>query len=221
MASLISEEDFVTPFLPRRKAPDPPVTTVASAISTVSGSGANFFGTASGVFFPESLLAEPTQPSVLAASSGSQPKGGATAASHTPGDVSQPNLLPGFPPLMPPRCLGAVTRTTNNTVASERPRFSLGGTASGQTAFTSASTASSAPRFTSVTGPPSRRMAQWHSRACQWTVLADIKTVKPNLTREERSTCVIKDLGVPPTSLAAAALAALPALPGGTTVLVV
>ena len=59
-------------------------------------------------------------------------------------------------------------------------------------------------------------MAQWHSRACQWTVLADIKTVKPNFTREERSTCVIKDLGVPPTSLAAAALAALP---GGTTVL--
>ena len=50
-------------------------------------------------------------------------------------------------------------------------------------------------------------------------VLADIKTVKPNLTREERSTCVIKDLGVPPTSLAAAALATLPALSGGTTVL--
>ena len=38
----------------------------------------------------------------------------------------------------------------------------------------------------------------------KWTVLADIKTVKPNHTREERSAFVLKDLGVPPTSLAAA-----------------
>ena len=38
----------------------------------------------------------------------------------------------------------------------------------------------------------------------KWTVLADIKTVKPNHTREEKAAFVLKDLGVPPTSIAAA-----------------
>ena len=215
MASDISGGDFVTPSSPRTTAADPPVTTAASANSTVTGSGADFFGTASGGFSPVSLLEEATQlsVSVSAVSSASQPKGGATAASSIPGDVSQPNLLPGFPPMMPPRCLGAVTRTTNTTVASDRPRLSLGGATSSHTAFTSASVASSAATFASVIGPPRRHLAPPVAQpgmpvpthqGRKWTVLADIKTIKPNHTREERSAFVLKDLGVPPTSLAAA-----------------
>ena len=113
---------------------------------------------------------------------------------------------------MTPRCLGAVTRTNNTTVASDRPRPSLGGAASGNTAFTSVSAASAAT-FASVIGPPRRHLAAPVAQpgmpvpthqGRKWTVLADIKTVKPNHTREERSAFVLKDLGVPPTSLAAA-----------------
>ena len=67
--------------------------------------------------------------------------------------------------------------------------------------------------FASVTGPPCRRLAPPVAQlgmpvpthqGRKWTVLADIKTVKPNHTREERTTFVLKDLEVPPTSLAAA-----------------
>ena len=194
----------MTPSSPRTTAADPPVTTAASANSTFVGSGADFFGTASADASLGSFLGELSQPFLPAAPSASQPGGAAPAADSVSAAGAHHTRLPGFPPLLPPRCLGAVTRTTNTTGASARPRRSLGGSGSGP---------SSAATFASVTGPPRRPLAPLAAQpgmpvpthqGRKWTVLADIKTVKPNHTREERAAFVLKDLGVPPTSIAAA-----------------
>ena len=202
---MITDDEFLTP----TTAADPPVTTAASANSTIFGSGADFFGTASDHASLESLLREPSPSSLLAAPSVSQPGGGAPAAAAAAAAAgSRAILLPGFPPLLPPRCMGAVTRTTNTntntstTANSGRPRPSLGD-----------SVASSVPSFASVTAPPRRPLVPLAAQpgmpvpthqGRKWTVLADIKTVKPNHTREERTAFVLRDLGVHPTSIAAA-----------------
>ena len=96
----------MTPSSPHTTAADPPVTTAASANSTFVGSGADFFGTASADASLGSFLGELSQPFLPAAPSASQPGGAAPAADSVSTAGAHHIRLPGFPPLLPPKCLG-------------------------------------------------------------------------------------------------------------------
>ena len=146
------------------------------------------------------------------------------------GSGAEPRFLPNFPPLGPPRCLGAVSRTNTavTTALGRQPLVSAaagaaaGGNATQPPVSVAVSSAASAPsalgRTYAKVGGPSRTGANGFRRVAphiaaqpgmpvpthqgrKWTVLADIKPVRPNHTREERAQFVLRDLGAPPTSL--------------------
>ena len=146
------------------------------------------------------------------------------------GSGAEPRFLPNFPPLGPPRCLGAVSRTNTavTTALGRQPLVSAaagaaaGGNATRPPVSVAVSSAASAPsalgRTYAEVGGPSRTGANGFRRVAphiaaqpgmpvpthqgrKWTVLADIKPVRPNHTRDERAQFVLRDLGAPPTSL--------------------